>query len=191
MKTSCFILRLTMTVIPDYLKSSRMIFILSFFVSFACILAFQFYVKPGLNPASGRNSMIELQLAFDKNEALIIIDTWGDSGKKHFLDSIWIDFLFPAGYSTFLSSLIARSLIRIKSLRFKSLIFIPFAAALLDIIENTIEIFFVMDPSLISENLFILHSIIASVKWILAVSTLIFLAVTGIYFVNISSRLYI
>jgi hypothetical protein len=154
---------------------------MSALISFACILAFSLYIEPGLNPASGHNRVMELQLAFHKEIGQIILDAWGAAGREHFLNTVWIDFVFPIAYSTLLAALLARSLHRIRGAAWiQSMIFIPFFVALLDFAENVIEILFVSEPDSISQSLFFAHSIIASFKWGTGAIILIFIVGAGI-----------
>ena len=165
------------------LRTSKNILILSLICSLACILAFSLYVEPGLNPPSGRSHVIGLQLAFQKSEGLKFLEAWGDTGKKHFLDTLWIDFVFPAGYSLLLASLLARSIYSLHLPEWMRIIVIlPFAAALLDFIENILEFMFVSKPDSFSEYMFFMHSIIASLKWTLALFTISFLTVSSLYY---------
>jgi len=50
---------------------------------------------------------------------------------------------------------------------YKLLLFLPFLAGIFDWIENTLELFFINNPTEFSNILFFIHSLIASLKWLI------------------------
>ncbi len=144
------------------------------------LLALIFYVDLILDP-TGKYGVMSLQLAFQREEGIRILEIWGQAGRSHFLHTIWIDFFYPLFYSLFFSGLALRltakggdSALRKGYVRNpgKLLVLLPFGIALLDMAENFLEIGFVLSYpgfAYYSSELFYSHSIVALGKWILAV----------------------
>ena len=113
--------------------------------------------------------VIQLQLSFTTENANVIIEGWGETGQQNFLRYIYTDYLYAAAYSFFLAVLylnkLLKNVIEIKGRHFIFLI-LPFIAGMFDMLENTIEIFFIKNPDDFPELLFSIHSILASLKWL-------------------------
>lgn len=112
----------------SFRENSNVFLLFSGILSFVCMIAFSFYVRPGLDQSVQKYQLIDLQLTFEKTKGLAILNSWGHSGREHFLGTIWIDFIYPMAYS-------------------------------------------------VSDGLFFIHSVVASIKWSIAglvVSLLVF-----------------
>lgn len=130
-----------------------------------CIV--MFVVNPLIDSKNGLE-VILLQLSFQKEAGIEIINNWGETGVSNFKKWIFTDYLYALSYSLFLSSLLSWLIIkkgRENLLSYTWVVYLVFIAGLLDCIENTIEIFFLNNPTGCSSLLFFLHSIIASLKW--------------------------
>ena len=126
-----------------------------------------FIVNPLIDSKNGLG-VILLQLSFQKEAGIAIINSWGKTGISNFKTWIFTDYLYALSYSLFLGSLISRLIIKKgkeNDFSYTWVVYLVFTAGLLDCIENTIEIFFLNNPIDCSDLLFFLHSIIASIKW--------------------------
>ncbi len=127
-----------------------------------------FIINPMIDSKMGIE-VIKLQLSFTTKNAKSIIDGWNEIGQQNFLKYIYTDYIYAFAYSIFLSSLYLNKVLmnntKIVAKHYFILI-LPFIAGLFDMIENTIEIFFIKRPNNFSELLFGLHSILASLKWL-------------------------
>jgi len=139
----------------------------AFFMSIMFIIV-MFFVNPLIDSGHGL-SVISLQLSFDKNIGLKILDAWGDKGITNFKQWIFTDYIYAISYSLFFASFLSFLIVKKgkeKSSSYRRLIYLAFIAGLFDCIENTMQLFFVNNPIHYSESLFFIHSIISSVKWI-------------------------
>jgi hypothetical protein len=163
-----------------FIQHNLLITIFAGIISVSCMVAFALYVEPGLDP-SGDTGLIDLQLAFTKGRAEKILSAWGSAGQNHFLKTIWIDFIYPVAYALLLSSLIilihGKKRFFLNDSKINLLLSMPAFSALLDMIENVIEIVFVYNHDLISAKTFFVHSLIASLKWTLAGVTVSYILV--------------
>jgi len=140
---------------------SSLIFVLFMF-------AVMFYVNPLIDGNDG-SGLLRLQLSFNKEAGIEIINNWGNSGIENFKKYIFTDYIYAFAYALFLASLV--SFLTLKKGREVSfpcrwVVYLAFAAAILDWVENTMELSFINDPVSYSSSLFFLHSIFAIVKWL-------------------------
>lgn len=114
------------------------------------------------------SDIISLQFAFSKAKVIKLIEKWGTIGTKFVLYSMFIDFMYPLAYSALISSVIANVMERqnVKPRDYKA-VFAPFIAALLDYIENIMEIIIINSLEDVSESFVFLASIISTLKWLL------------------------
>ncbi len=124
------------------------------------------------------SSILRLQLSFDKNLGIEIINGWGPEGVELFKSWMFTDYLYAFAYSVFLASMLSFLILK-KGVAHKPVykisLYFAFAAGILDCIENTIELFFVNNPYEFSTNLFFLHSVLATAKWATIAIVLIYL----------------
>ncbi|WP_303722051.1 hypothetical protein [Malonomonas rubra] len=137
-----------------------------------------------VNPAidgQGGASLLALQLAFDKNLGIEIINCWGAEGSAVYRRWCFTDYLYAISYTIFLASLLVVLLFRkgkIGSSILSSTPFIVLGAGVCDCLENMMEYFFIQDPHNFPAQLFFAHSLISVLKWagiFTAVATVIFL----------------
>lgn len=126
-----------------------------------------FVVNPSIDGGNGAG-VIKLQLSFQKESGIEIINSWGKSGIENFNQWIITDYIYALAYSVFFASLLSFLILKKgkgEIFAYKSIVYLAFIAGLLDWIENTIELLFINNPSQVSNTLFFLHSIVALVKW--------------------------
>lgn len=127
-----------------------------------------FIINPMIDGKMGIE-VIKLQLSFTTENGKSILNGWNEIGQQNFLKYIYTDYIYAFAYSIFLSSIYLNKVLKnnIKIVGKHILILLlPFVAGLFDMIENTIEIFFIKNPNGFSELLFSFHSILASLKWL-------------------------
>ena len=138
--------------------------LISMTMMFAIVI---FYANPHIDGGNG-SGLIKLQLAYDKNAGIDIINSWGAAGIDHFNQWIFTDYLYAVSFSVFFASLLSILIVKKgkeEYLAYRTVVYLAFVAGLLDWIENTMELFFVNNSSEFSGVLFFLHSIVATVKW--------------------------
>jgi len=127
-----------------------------------------FIINPMIDGKTGLE-VIKLQLSFTTENGKLILNGWNKIGQKNFLKYIYTDYIYAFAYSFFLSSLYLNKVLKnnIKIVgKHLFILILPFIAGLFDMIENTIEIFFIKSPNGFSELLFSFHSVLASLKWL-------------------------
>lgn len=126
-----------------------------------------FLVNPAIDGGNGIG-VLKLQLSFDKEVGIAIINSWGKSGIEHFKEWIFTDYIYAVSYAVFFASLLSILIMKKGKEEFfvyRFGVYLAVIAGLLDWVENSIELFFINDPSGFSNNVFFLHSIVAIVKW--------------------------
>jgi len=120
---------------------------------------------------SGSPGIIALQLAFTKSTFVSIINQWGIAGVTHFLNTIWIDYIYPVAYAIFFSSFIARLTIKLDKspTKFHIIFVLPFIAGFLDWCENTLHIILLSNVNNISGIMIFTASIFALIKWLIVI----------------------
>jgi len=148
--------------------SKKSIVIISTLVMLIMFIIVMFIVDPAIDGENGIG-VIALQLAFDKEVGVKIINSWTQSGIENFNKLIFTDYIYALAYSIFFSSILSALILK-KSMQnipqYKFIVYLPFIAGLLDWTENTIELFFINNPIEFSSTLFFIHSIVSSLKWI-------------------------
>ena len=157
--------------------SKKRFVIISTIMTLVMFTIVMFIVNPSIDGKNGIG-VLALQLAFDKEVGIEIINSWTQSGIKNFNQFIITDYIYALGYSIFFSSILSVLILKksIQNLsKIKLIIYLPFIAGLFDWIENTLELLFINNPIEFSNTLFFIHSIIASSKWIALPIILIFI----------------
>lgn len=144
-------------------------------VMFAVVM---FYANPLIDGGNG-SSLLKLQLAFDKQSGIAILDSWGPSGAARFNQWIFTDYLYAVSYAVFFASLLSILVVKkgkqnINGYRFA--VYLGLIAGLLDWTENTLEIIFVNHAAAFPQALFFLHSMLAAAKWMALPIVLIYIA---------------
>jgi len=148
--------------------SNKKVIATSTVVTLIMFTVVMFIINPSID---GKNGMgvLALQLAFDKEVGIEIINTWGKSGIENFKQLIFTDYIYALGYSVFFASILSVLILKKSKQnlsKYKLIIYLPFIAGLSDWIENTLELLFINSPIEFSNTLFFIHSIIASIKWL-------------------------
>src|SRR5210317_813697 len=143
------------------------VLISSFALASVMFVIVMFFVNPSIDGGNG-SGVLELQLSFEKNVGIELIKSWGKSGVNHFNRWIFTDYIYAFSYSLFLASLI--SFLALKKgkeacLASISLVRLAFLSGALDFFENSMELSFMNNPYVFSNNLFFVHSIVATLKW--------------------------
>ncbi|SFV53705.1 hypothetical protein MNB_SM-4-389 [hydrothermal vent metagenome] len=147
----------------------RRVVIMSTVTTLVLFTVVMFIVNPFIDGKNGMD-VLALQLAFNKDLGIDIINGWTHIGIEKFNQFIFTDYLYALSYSIFFASILSALIIK-KSMqnisKYKLIIYLPFIAGLLDWIENTLELFFINNPIEFSEILFFIHSIVAISKWLI------------------------
>ena len=127
-----------------------------------------FFVNPMIDGGNG-SGVLELQLSFDKHVGIELINSWGEPGVSNFKNWIFTDSIYAFSYSLFFASLISYLTLK-KGERFyvTSIVFVSLTllSGALDCVENSMELSFIYKPYGFSKNLFFIHSIVATFKWV-------------------------
>lgn len=130
----------------------------------------------------GAPSIFDLQLAFSAEKFQSVLAAWGERNVAAYVNSMWLDYLYPIAYALALSAWLAvltRRADRIPSRPALALFAAPFLAALLDYVENSLHLPMLAALHATPAALVFLASLAAAVKWTLAgVSILGILALT-------------
>lgn len=129
---------------------------------------------------AGSPGAVALQLAFSKEAFTRIIAEWGPAGVRAYQRStLGLDYLFPIAYALCLASSIAWLASRPgrePDSVVPALFGLPWVAAALDWIENTLHLILLGDVHHPSASLVLLASIAAAIKWgLIAFSVLVVL----------------
>lgn len=145
--------------------NNKNIIIISTVITLLMFVIVMFIVNPSID---GKNGMgvLALQLVFDKELGIEIINSWGKLGIDNFNQLIFTDYIYALGYSVLFSSILSVLILRKAKENYNLIIYLPFVAGLFDWIENTIELFFINNPIEFSSSIFFIHSIVASLKWL-------------------------
>jgi len=114
-------------------------------------------------------SIIELQLSFTKISFLNNVSAWGDRGVQVYLNTLWIDYIFPLAFGTFFYSL----LVSLKSNR--KITYLPIIAAASDYVENTLHYLMLSDTITITSLSVFTASLFSALKWISIVVSIAFI----------------
>ena len=124
-------------------------------------------VNPGIDGGDGA-SILALQLAFDKQVGIKIVEQWGPAGHAFYNRWAFNDSIYAVCYSLFFASLLALLGFRANKVVTRGSAIPPFialTAGILDCVENFMEYLFVQNPIDFSADLFFFHSIITVCKW--------------------------
>ena len=150
------------------------VLISSFALMSVMFVIVMFIVNPSIDGKDG-SGVLELQLTFKKDVGVDLLKSWGESGVNNFKKWIFTDYIYAFTYSLFFASLISYlDQKKRPEFQFTSIYFvcIAFLTGALDCLENSMELSFISNPYSFSANLFFVHSIVASLKW-LAVAILV------------------
>lgn len=118
----------------------------------------------------GPNGILGLQFAFSVEAARTIIQLWGPQGAALIAHTMWIDYVYPLFYATFLASAVVYFSKKWDMFGPRTLVGLtvpPYLAALLDYVENTLHLILLHQFPHLSAGLVKAASIAATVKWLL------------------------
>ena len=136
-----------------------------------CITILQLvFVNNYINPHSQsliNGAQARLQLAFTAEKGFEVVQSWGEGGRERYLQVIGIDLIWPLTYGPFFAMLIYR----MKGGLFWSIV--PLFEALTNWTETGLEIHWILHatPALPMQTVFLVHSIVASIKWFMCIPT--------------------
>ena len=144
-----------------------------------------FVIYPNVDSTSGL-SVLQLQLSFDIDRARHIVTAWGDQGLYYYVKWLFMGYLLAIAYWVMLTALLIRArliknpptTIQQQSSLLKSfpwILLLPTLAGTLDIIENTLHLYF-LSNQLTSEIGFQVLCFTSAAKWISLTAILVYLA---------------
>lgn len=144
-------------------KSAVWFFLFTTLVMFIIVM---FIADPIIDNRDGF-SVVQLQLAFDKELAEQIVSNWNIEAFKKWIVT---DYIYALSYMLFFVSLQlmlfqSRHIPKRSWLRIG--IYLALFAALCDWAEDSLELWFLSDMEHFSATLFFIHSLISSCKWLM------------------------
>lgn len=125
-------------------------------------LASIFFLNPMLS-GDGPVSWPQLQLQFSyfPENGMSVLESWGEGSKERYLSWIWIDILFAFSYGPFFYMLLKNCGVS------RIFYLIPLIEMVTNLIETSMEIYWVQNHSSshLMTEVFLIHSIIATIKW--------------------------
>jgi hypothetical protein len=122
-----------------------------------------FVLNPILDPDRSIFSMpqLNLQFSYTPENGDVVLDTWGAGAEQRYLSWIWIDLAWALSYGPFFSMLIW------KLSRHRVWALVPLVEMSLNLTETSLEIWWVgaHTPAQPMFAVFLLHSILATIKW--------------------------
>ena len=119
---------------------------------------------------SGAPGVFSLQTAFSKARLVSILSAWGPA-LGTYLALMAVDFFYALSYGLFLSGLI--EILTRKSRKLSFLFYLPLGAATLDWVENVLHLIFLPDYETISSSMVFFVSLLSSIKWGLAIISIL------------------
>jgi hypothetical protein len=125
-------------------------------------------VNPTMNPnlpGFFNYAQLQLQFAYTPENGVKVLESWGPGAVDRYLSVIWIDVLFALSYGPFFYMLIKR----LDGGAFWAIV--PLLEMATNLIETSLEIYWVINhtPDNMMFGLFLTHSIVASIKWLVLV----------------------
>ncbi len=142
-------------------RSSIFTFAAIYLVSQAAILAI-------LDPL-GTDKVLQLQTTFSAETFAAIKAGWVQAG---LLENYWRHFLFdfvhPLWYGLFLASLLAGGMnFAGMSSRYDPVVLVPFVAGACDFVENSVHVWFLLDPTMVANPWVPISATFTNIKWFL------------------------
>lgn len=150
------------------LAQKKVLFLFGFLALLFLVLLIHFDSQLKTNGGFG---YVNLQFTYTLASFEKIMTVWGDENRHLFLHTMWLDYFFPFFYAALLSGFLIKK-------GWGKTAFLPFMAALLDYVENSLEIYVVsVYPQSLFPHLIFISSLAASLKWALILASFTFLAV--------------
>jgi hypothetical protein len=129
-------------------------------------------------------TVIRFQLSFDGTTLAKIMAGWGDAGISRFRHHFFLDFLHPFIYGSFLFFILSYIKSKLPDEANPGVIpvycHLPFAATVLDLIENIVELIIIYRRAAIPEGLAFMNGLVSSSKWFLAAASLLLIGILGV-----------
>ncbi|MBN2080235.1 MAG: hypothetical protein JW838_14795 [Spirochaetes bacterium] len=148
-------------------------------VSGVLYAASQFGINTILAPL-GLGRVVAFQLTFSRSGIEETLRSWGPEGISLFKTHFYLDFFHPAIYAVFLFSLLfllQRKLSGREEGPVPKHLYLPFAAMVMDIIENVLELVVINSLSTVPEAVIFITGVVSSLKWALGIVTIIMVVV--------------
>lgn len=115
-------------------------------------------------------SILALQLAFSSDRLASILDQWGKAAMEAYVNSMWLDFLYPPAYAAAFSAWFAFLMRNQKEdvlpMRHHLVLFVmPFVAAGMDYVENALHLWMFAILHALPPLVVFLASLAAAIKW--------------------------
>ena len=136
----------------------------------------------------GTDTVLRLQTTFSPETFAAIKAAWIEAG---LIDSYWRHFLFdfphPVWYGLFLSSILAGGLnfARMPH-KYDALLLVPFVAGTCDFVENSLHVWFLLDPAMVANPWVAISGAFTNVKWLLFLPS--FVAAAALYLKGFALR---
>jgi hypothetical protein len=129
-------------------------------------------------------SVMKFQLSFDAESIKAILNSWGTDGIEIFTRHFYLDFPHPLLYGSFLffMMVLLHSMLRRDRPvgRIPVIFYLPFAATILDLIENVLELIIIGQGENLGEGLAFMNGVVSLSKWSLAGISMLIIAALGI-----------
>lgn len=151
---------------------------IAFAVVFLCVLGFGLIMGDALD---GKTGFAGMQTTFSKAKLQTILDEWGKYGLIAYMNSMYVDFIFPFAYAIALASsvaLISTEKEKAATPTKMALAFftLPLAAGVCDLIENSFHLILLPNLSAFGGGLVFLSALAATIKFVLMFITILGIA---------------
>lgn len=151
---------------------------IAFAVVFLCVLGFGLIMGDALD---GKTGFAGMQTTFSKAKLQTILDEWGKDGLIAYMNSMYVDFIFPFAYAIALASSVALVSTTKENAaeptRLALTIFVlPLAAGLCDLIENGFHLILLPNLASFGGGLVFLSALASTIKFTLMLVTILSIA---------------
>lgn len=150
----------------------------AFAVLFVCMIGFGIIMGDALD---GKTGFAGMQTTFSQAKLQLIIDEWGKEGLIAYMNSMYVDFIFPIAYAVALASGVA--LISTEKEKAATpektalLVFtLPLVAGVCDIIENCFHLLILPNLASFGGGIVFLSALAATIKYVLLAVTILDIA---------------
>ena len=166
-----------MRVLFEKFHSFRVLRI-AFAVVFLCVLGFGLIMGDALD---GKTGFAGMQTTFSKAKLQTVLDEWGKYGLIAYMNSMYVDFIFPFAYAVALASgvaLVSTEKEKAATPTKLALTFftLPLIAGFCDIIENSFHLILLPNLSSFGGGLVFLSALASTIKFILMGITILVIA---------------
>ena len=116
--------------------------------------------------------ILDLQWSVSLNKAVQVLTQWGEEGRDLFIQTLWIDFVYPFFYSLLIYSLLTKK--NMQGLLVKCDYVLPLATCLSDWLENYFERMLVLNFSAPSNTVFRTAQVFTVAKYLSILISILF-----------------